>query len=789
MQATAVRIGKFAPTVWTRAFLTSRIRRNTSDSNATKNYIEWLYRHTQDPLWRLVDTLQSPVEGVYPYNALHDNRVTLEGFKQWESILHQEDITAAASALQLSGYQTKATPFAPTTSESDPPLPQRPVPSWVILCLVGYRVKTPAHANGALMDLVFSHIDLAAADIKGPLLTLAAYQLCRFNLLLPLRRVVNVFLDTPLPDEERQFNAFLRALSSIPFRSGESAKNVMSILKIMDARQLKLWPSTYDALVNDQFATIVLAKHLFLRMVKEDFTPTASHLESFLRIFANNGRADLAEKFFAAIHRTTEGEIDHEAYFKDPRTRANTLMLNSFERRREATAFLKRLSDSIPDSTPGYPTPSLPVPRPQAPLVHKAEDDIYDQTAAFHVAAKDLSTPTSRLIQIFLTLRVKPTIVTHTILIRGLLLRNEFRKAEIFWSKLSKQSDMIIDKEALTAGIQAYTRNEKPHEAFQLLEKYSLKPGQDLTASQIKDPPPVEITAISMNEFLVALNRIQRPDAVFRLWDYMDDLYGAQPNALTLSILLQSAKLAHKMDDTLSGAIAKFKLLNPFKSVKVYTPRHSRVQGVDAVISCIGHPSRGGLRRYTSSIWKDQEPLNFARKIFLQVLFGNDPDGRLLSVESPASATRESYDDDASSSIGLPDIAPKKYAFEPFPDLLTPDGKSHFPQIVITNANCFNYITLIGVGGRANEIPLVLAWMKELGIRPSDSTLAVSLVFWSEVSVQAPLVEQWSGGPGRNEYTKLVDWIRDWVGEKRIPNDQLLIKWRGVANRMRASPK
>jgi len=83
----------------------------------------------------------------------------------------------------------------------------------------------------------------------------------------------------------------------------------------------------------------------------------------------------------------------------------------------------------------------------------------------------------------------------------------------------------------------------------------------------------------------------------------------------------------------------------------------------------------------------------------------------------------------------------------------------------------------------------VLAWMKALGLQPSESTLAVSLVFWSEISVQAPLVEQWRGGPSKNEYARLVDWITDWVGIKRLPDDEVLRKWRHIVNRMRASPK
>jgi hypothetical protein len=135
----------------------------------------------------------------------------------------------------------------------------------------------------------------------------------------------------------------------------------------------------------------------------------------------------------------------------------------------------------------------------------------------------------------------------------------------------------------------------------------------------------------------------------------------------------------------------------------------------------------------------------------------------------------------------IPNINPKKYVFTPPPDLFTAEGKSHYPQIGVNNANCFNYITLLGVCGneRAAEIPLVLAWMKELRIQPSDSTIAVALVFWAELGVQAPLVERLTGGPENNEYSKLVDWIRDWVGEKRLPDARTLYKWQCIVKKMR----
>jgi len=726
---------------------------DTTRPVGTKPFLERFYKETRNPIWHQVDALRTPA-----------GRVEVNDFNRWEAIITHNDIEAAVSNLQALGYHM--------SSPIDMVNPSvQSIPSWVVLYLVVYKARTPTHASGPLLDLVYYHIPTAPAEIQGPLLILTAYRLARFNLLVPLRRVVHTFLTTPLHNQELEFNLFLQALS-VSNRSVESANNVVSILKAMEARQLKLRSQTYTALLADRFVTLQLTKFLQNRMIAEGFLPTAAHLEAFLRVFSKNGAIHEASRYFRAIHHITKGPpLEDEL---DPRYAANTLLLNAQDKRSSAFAFLRALAQ--PSSTP-QKHPSLVVPRREPRFVHRTHDDVYDQTAALHVAANDLSTSAQRLINIFLHLNTKPTVATYTVLVRGLLFRKEFQKAEIFWSKLAK-SGFTIDRQALTCGLQALTRNGSPYAAFQLLEKYSWKPGEDPTT-----PHPVQVTTVVMNEFLVSLKRIGRPDAVFRMWDYMGTLYHTSPNTATLSVLLQSARLAYNMDDTLTGAIAKVKLLNPLRKLrKVAT---ERAQAVDEVLNCIGHH---GPRRYTSGIWQDALPLEFARKVFLQALFGSDTSNVLLGIESPAGAIRTSYEDDPLSGMGVPQLAPKFFFFDPFPGLLTSDGKSHYPSIVVTNSNCFNYITLLGVGGRAGEIPLVLAWMKALGIQPSDSTIAVALIFWAEVTVQAPLVEKWSGGPEKNQYAKLVEWLRAWVGERRLPHWRTLQKWQGIVNKMRSNP-
>ena len=788
-----------------RVFSTTNLLRDSSRPVKNKQYIENFYRDSQDPIWCLVDTLQSSAGRRKVTEVLQKTDISIREFGHWVPVISQHDIVSAVSKL------TEIGTLSSSSSPGRASAPDMSMPSWVVLYLVGFKVRTPAHANGPLLDIVYSHLHKTPTSIQGPLLILTLSNLARFNLLIPIRRIVDTFLNTTLLDPDRQFNLFLQALSSIPYRSVDNANNVVTILKAMEARQLKLQSVTYESLLNDRFVTLQLTKFLRARMIQEGFVPSASHLEAYLRVFANNGAIHDAQKYHEAIHSTpapVEEPGDEPIHVsKVPHYRANTLLLGAHDDRTSAFNFLRTLSkqkypQKATSPTKKKETSTIPYPPPQRREVRflvKQKSDIYDKTAALYVAAKDLTTSTRRFIQLFVKLTSRPTIATHTVFIRGLLFRKEFSKAAIFWSKLLK-TGLVIDQEALTTGVQTLTRNEKPHEAFLLLEKYTLKPRHQEDYSSNSNEkisilyPPVALTTISMNEFLVSLNRIGRPDAVFKFWDHMGVLYGTEPNTETLSILLQSARLACRLDDTFSGALAQMGLINPFRRRKVYQPHQSREEAIDEILTVIGHPSRGGLRRYTSGIWNDQIPLEAARKVFLQALFGNDTNRRLLSVEPPANPMRSSYDSDASSSADsvidlIPKISSKKYVFTPPPDLLTPEGKSHYPQIVISNANCFNYITLLGVcgGKRAAEIPLVLAWMKELGIVPRESTIAAALVFWAELGIQAPLVEKWSGGPEKNEYSKLVDWIRGWVGKKSLPGPEMLYKWQCIVKKMRES--
>jgi len=176
----------------------------------TTKFVEALHRKTGEPIWQLVKLLHAPGHRLGLSEALHSLELSAYQYNRWKPIIYDPDISSALTALRRDGF---------IASHSCPP--------WVLLYLTVYKVRTPHHATGPLMDLAYACMDDAPAEVKAALLTFTAFHLARFNLLVPIRQVVNSFLNIPFSDPHRHnlyFNLFLQALSCNPTRSVENCE-------------------------------------------------------------------------------------------------------------------------------------------------------------------------------------------------------------------------------------------------------------------------------------------------------------------------------------------------------------------------------------------------------------------------------------------------------------------------------------------------------------------------------------------------------------------------------------
>lgn len=187
-------------------------------------------------------------------------------------------------------------------------------------------------------------------------------------------------------------------------------------------------------------------------------------------------------------------------------------------------------------------------------------------------------------------------------------------------------------------------------------------------------------------------------------------------------------------------------------------------------------------KKKLTGMWGSTPAWQKATRVFCHAVLGNWP--TLLEVSAPAMALRSSADDMgrhpfkelARNIFGPPHDDAFTHIDPKSPAALAQLGLyplGAYPKIFPTEVTFHNYIYLLGLNNQAAQIPLTMAWMRELGILPTKQTIAIGLVFWAEVSLRAPLLEQWMG---EGEYAKFLRWLEDWVGPEKMPGRERMTK-------------
>jgi len=261
------------------------------------------------------------------------------------------------------------------------------------------------------------------------------------------------------------------------------------------------------------------------------------------------------------------------------------------------------------------------------------------------------------------------------------------------------------------------------------------------------------------------------------VWDYAELLYGVTPDTAVLNALLEIAQAVVQFEETFAGFWANLRAKRRSSHPENFFSPSLHVRGRDEVVENLRLTLNRDSRRYKpTGLWNDVPAWQKAIKIFYHAVLGNNPE--LLRAPPPVTAIRTSADDvhrrpwaEFIRSVQGP--LPVNETFYDV-DVNSPASLARlglyplqaYPAIKPTKTTFHNVIYLLGMCGQAGQIPTVLAWMKELGITPFGRTTAIALIFWAEVSLRAPLFEQF-GGEG--EYPKLVKWLEAWVGKGRMP--------------------
>ncbi|KAH7911265.1 hypothetical protein BJ138DRAFT_1179684 [Hygrophoropsis aurantiaca] len=789
-------------------------RRALSSLSAThldkkiSGYTNHALKITKDPVWNLLLHLKRENSDSKTHDAILKCDISLIDFVEWKRVIFAPDINQAmiivGNSPQLQAQTRPSGNFDRVDGNGEQGEVQ--LPSWVALTLAAHKVRSPAHAQHILLHLVFSQIRSMPSHYSPSLLVIATHSLAHFGILQPMRRIVHEFLTRPVKYPSFQFNALLRALSSFR-RTEEAAELAVLILEAMNARAIPLWLETYRSLLTDRFVTLQLTKYLRAKMIHEGVVPEAKHLEDYLRIFSNHGAIHESGEYLRAIrehcleHGLTpphaESRVANRENAPSPSLAhtANTLYLGSLRKDR-ASAFhylhhLLALEQNKPATS--HKSIELPASQPRSSTTtfwsDKKHVDIYDWTTALVSAANDKNISATALIDIFnraraKTHRFRPTIVTYTVLLRGLLFRQSFEEALKIWNQLL-DSGLTLDRKALTIGVQILTRAGRGQEAFYLLNSFARVQRESVYDSSSLDgekSPPLWINIIVVNEFLVSLLRVRRPDVVFKIWDNLEMLYGILPNENTLHILLKSAILAAKMDnESVRSTLQHLTLNTPFRAPQAEPEGRKEVEStIMKMLELKKPPSAVG-------IWRNSTAKAVGRQIFVDMIYGNWP--RLRAVWAPGAIVRPTGAEatplyplsELARSMTIPFSSQKIPANEErmekvaelADDLLDEERLSDnaYLTIVPTDATFSAYIQILGLSSLAAEIPLTLAWMRRLKVKPTRKTLSIALVFWAEVSLRGPLFEEWAERRHKSEYGRLVEWIEDWVGKEETPVD------------------
>lgn len=343
-----------------------------------------------------------------------------------------------------------------------------------------------------------------------------------------------------------------------------------------------------------------------------------------------------------------------------------------------------------------------------------------------------------------------------------------------------------MDVVAMTVGMRVLVGSGHALEAFDVLlskstgNRWSRKPKRDI---------------ILVNAFISALVEHGWPSVVFPVWDALVPVLDVHPNAETLTSLLHAAREAEKADVSIRGALGHIVAYMPFRSAVAeekgpdVMPKEQLASEIRSLLSNESEDPGSKKTKTVTSLWSGVPCGLKALAIFRSVVLRNYP--QLRRISPPATAV---WSDSAQTAHPLRDLAKglglggkaagdnrKDIEFVGSKATLHHVSSDHHPQISPNEKTFAAFIGLLGSQRRASEIPLTLAWMRELGIVPKNEIVCRALVLWAEVSLRGPLLEKYS-----SEYERLVRWLKDWLGAGGIPSEQQLsVAFRKLARERR----
>ncbi|KAH8983011.1 hypothetical protein EDB92DRAFT_1767791, partial [Lactarius akahatsu] len=646
-------------------------------------------------------------------------------------------------------------------------------PTWLLVRLCS-KVRSQTDAEKA-SHLIVTNLPYISPDLRPPVLILVVHLLSAYKVLPSLDRVVKLFIGLPIFHEYWHFNRLLRALmqyTDSPTDGRIVGRLAVLLLKTMTERELTLTKKTYRFLLQNRYVTMELSEELRQRMIRAKIVPDRAHLESFLRISANRG----------SVH-------DAAAYARE---------IQTVDRNRQVPPHVATSEPAPSNATVEYLSHLVHEHAQRTEFDADAEWLRFVKTGQSHRFLNKRQTTSAawaaRLMSLSRTRSFSPeslvaffewshaqrfpfrthTTLSYTIVLHALLRKGAYPLALEVWERYRKHGTrkLRLDPVALGVGVEVLARSRHPDRALVLVDAQRTPRTAQVPSSVVT----------RLMRVLAATN----PSAALRLWEHMGILYGTAPDAHAFSIMLGAARCATLNGDSLAGAMQELGI--PFRvpfSRRPATPPSSSPSSLDRARRTSYAQLKRALVSSEGDMWGSERAWRRAYRIFTDALLAAWP--ALAQVRAPAHAVRASGDGAATAPLRdlgrflVPRSSPVENekadavsaADDDGPPPLLPvhtHAAGYCPSFAPDDATFRAAVLLLGAARAAGEIPLVLAWMRALGVVPRTRTLAYALVFWAEVSVGAPLLERLRGAH-RGEYVRFVRWMEEWVGVANVPDD------------------
>lgn len=354
----------------------------------------------------------------------------------------------------------------------------------------------------------------------------------------------------------------------------------------------------------------------------------------------------------------------------------------------------------------------------------------------------------------------RPSLYIYHSVMLGLLRRHDPRLVVNLWVSLRARG-LEPDNHLLDAVLRAYLALDDSRSALTLLDHFAHKPSEDppliptirhrrlpRSTSPLPSPIPntIQLDVVPLNNLLHYYNRSGYTFNCYRLFLKMQSTYGVQPDAATLSILIDAARY--------SSAAAGLGFGPGSEAIDV---SGIRGKGQDAAPDDLwGDESKGGRKEHA---WK------VAEKLCWEVLEGNWPEG-IERVKDPMEGggvvnwLLGKSVEGASSSNPEDDLAGSDTTRPSFPATLSLVNPPSYPYLYPTERVFRSFIQLLGYHSSPRDIPLVLAWMRYIGIKPSRHTLTLAMLYVGELGLEERKMVRWRS------------WLRDWLGEDEVPMEE-----------------